>query len=98
MKAISPNEAKELHVVEIPDSMIEVVNELLVKHVNPNSNNQYFSITQKEVIDLYVARFGEKPKWEWLNFEPIYKKQGWNVEYDRPGFNESYGAFWRFST
>jgi len=97
MKAISPSEAKKLHVVEIPDGIIEIVNELLVKKVNPNSKRQDILVTQKEVVDAYTARFGERPKMEWLDFEPIYEAQGWGVHYDRPGYNESYGAFWRFS-
>ena len=32
-----------------------------------------------------------------LNVETIYRKDGWNVEYDKPGYNESYDASFKFS-
>lgn len=33
----------------------------------------------------------------WLNVEEIYRKQGWQVVYDKPGYNETYEASFTFS-
>jgi hypothetical protein len=33
----------------------------------------------------------------YLDFEDVYRKQGWKVYFDRPGFNESYTATFTFS-
>lgn len=32
----------------------------------------------------------------WLNIEDVYRAEGWKVEYDKPGYNESYGAYFKF--
>jgi hypothetical protein len=32
----------------------------------------------------------------YLNIEEVYREQGWKVEYDKPGYSESYDAFWIF--
>ena len=33
----------------------------------------------------------------WLDVEDIYREQGWNVEYDKPTYNETYDAYFVFS-
>ena len=33
----------------------------------------------------------------WLDIEPLFRKEGWSVFYDKPGYNETYTAFWNFS-
>lgn len=38
----------------------------------------------------------EISKHGWLNFESIYRDQGWTVKYDKPGFNESREASFIF--
>jgi hypothetical protein len=32
----------------------------------------------------------------WLDIEDSYRSTGWSVEYDKPGYNESYGAIFTF--
>lgn len=32
----------------------------------------------------------------WLDFEVVYEEAGWDVVYDKPGYNESYGANFTF--
>jgi hypothetical protein len=32
----------------------------------------------------------------WLDVEPVYRNAGWHVEYDKPGYNEDYEAFFIF--
>lgn len=33
----------------------------------------------------------------WMDIEPIYRKSGWRVEYDKPAYNETYPATFTFS-
>lgn len=33
----------------------------------------------------------------WFDVESSYRRVGWRVEYDKPGYNESYEGFWKFS-
>ena len=32
-----------------------------------------------------------------LDFEPLYRANGWSVYYDKPAYNETYRASWEFS-
>lgn len=32
----------------------------------------------------------------WLDIETAYRQAGWEVEYDKPAYNETYGASWEF--
>lgn len=32
----------------------------------------------------------------WLDVESVYRNAGWTVNYDKPGYNESYEAFFVF--
>lgn len=45
----------------------------------------YYAATRQQVYDN-----------KWLDFEPLYRKVGWKVEYYKPDFNEAGPAFWRF--
>lgn len=53
----------------------------------PESTRPYWCSASKN--DLFENR--------WLDIEPVFEKAGWNVHYDKPGFNESYEATWTFS-
>lgn len=60
-----------------------------LEHVDPvvDESNMpwYYAATRQQVYDN-----------KWLDFEPLYRKVGWKVEYYKPGFIEAGKAFWRF--
>jgi hypothetical protein len=99
---ITPDEAlHEKHNV-IPEAVLNVVNQLL----RERWDNHTARITQAEVFKEAFAIMRADGanvtkddffKRHWLDFEQVYKNAGWKVEYDRPGYNESYEAFWVFS-
>jgi hypothetical protein len=93
----SPAQAKEERAQTTPAAVITVVNELLAQR----SENQRITITQEEVVEALIERFiipRENIFLNYmLNFESAYRANGWNVEYDKPGWNESYKAHWVFS-
>ena len=95
---ISPQEAIAAYINDIPEDFISVVNDLISKAVNPNSQKQYFAIKVKDVVAAYKAIYGVEPNSKWLDFEPLYRKTGWRVNFDKPAYNESYDAFYRFET
>lgn len=33
----------------------------------------------------------------WLNVEYLFRAAGWEVQYDKPGYNETYEAYFTFS-
>lgn len=100
VKPISPQEVNH----EIPDCIIEAVNMLINKKWDGHS----VTIYQDEILEIVSVENpepdynGDKlPRKEifdnhWLDIEPLYRKQGWDVEYDKPGYNESYRAYFIF--
>ena len=100
VKPLSKAEALEL-LPEIPSIIIDAVNCLLKKKF-PISNGKC-KILQDEILELVVGcpedgKLSKDMIFEnhWLDFEPIFRKAGWKVSYDKPGYDESYKAFFIF--
>jgi hypothetical protein len=97
-KPISPNEIAGAKSGVFPDFVIEAVNELITE--NYTSGRARF--TQDDVITKILSKTDYCTReWifakGWLNFEEIYEAQGWEVVYDKPGYNESYKANFTFT-
>jgi len=96
MKPISPDDVAEI--VAIPEFVIDVVNHLIRTHYD----NGRAIVEQKEIVKevreyMRVHEVFGQFKFTWLNFEELYRGVGWNVEYDKPGYNESYEANFKFT-
>lgn len=80
----------------IPDVVFEVFNELIAKNYSEGSSRIY----QKDAVKLMVEKgLDEDDIFDnhWLDVEGIYRKAGWKVEYDKPGYCETYDAYFVFS-
>jgi hypothetical protein len=92
VKPLSPDEAADKAQSEMPDFVIEAVNNLLQKELHQG----YATLRQEDVMKEIMRLAPEGTKRQdvfdnkWLDFEPIFEKAGWSVEYDKPGYNESY--------
>lgn len=103
VEPIKPKEAQELRLIMVPNQVIEAFNELITE----NLSGGYASFKTKEVVDRIVAKLGwsnttatrdEVYEKGWLSDIPrLYRKQGWKVVHDRPGYNESYDAHFDFT-
>lgn len=95
MKTFTPKDAKGHKLASIPDFVYQAFNNLLAKNYDAYST----VILQGEVIteiirlcpsdDITVQTIWEN---KWLDVEDEYRKNGWEVEYDKPGLGESYPA------
>lgn len=92
VKPLSPDEAAKEARADIPDFVIEAVNNLLKKHLTSG----YATLRQDEVIAEILRLSNQELTRQqifdnkWLDFEPIFEEEGWVVEYDKPGYNETY--------
>ena len=53
-----------------------------------------------KVIDLMVKKGLKRDKIfseGWLNIETVYEDAGWDVYYDKPGYNEDYKPSYTFT-
>lgn len=97
---ISPDQIGEAQAAALPEEVFKVVN----NHIALGWCNTYAQVTQEEVITDLLKELGWNPDTDrqaifdhgYLNFEEAYRSQGWVVKYDKPAYNESYGAFWTF--
>lgn len=101
---ITPVEAKASRIDLIPWFVIQGFNNMIVKNLSGRGN--YASFKQdavvKEILDIANAE-GETVNSnqlfqnKWLDIEHIFEKAGWKAEYDKPGYNESGDAYFKFS-
>lgn len=99
IKPLSPDEADEAKAAAIPDFVIEAINGILATGKRNFTQDEAILAIQK----AYSIENGRKPprdrvfKEGWLDFEPIFRKAGWRVVYDKPGYCEDYAANFTFS-
>lgn len=93
---ITPTEAEGQKITLIPEAVLEIFNEMIAE----NFQNGVARFNQSEIVSRISARTGVRPneifKNHWLDVEKVYTAFGWNVVYDKPGFNESYPATFTF--
>lgn len=99
MKPITPQEALDNVEKAFPEFVFEAVNNCINQNYFGKSS---FTIKQDEIMKeiLKLAPEGttrqEVFDKHWMDFENAYRKVGWVVEYDKPGYNETYDAFFTF--
>jgi hypothetical protein len=93
IEPLRPEEVAERHC--IPDEVIEVFNEMIVEgysgtsaHIIQDDVVKRLTDRGMDVHDIFTKR--------WLDVEETYRQAGWDVEYDKPAYNESYRAFFIF--
>lgn len=97
VRPIKPSEVAKQKKVNFPDAVFEAFNELIVE----NFTGSAATVGQEEVVELMKKKGlngNEIYKKGWLNIEETYEKAGWEVDYDRPGYNESYAATFTFTS
>jgi len=96
VKPITPDMVTDVKKELLPDAVIEAWNEVIAK----NWNGKTSSFTQDEIVKRIVKKAKIKRDKvfdkRYLDVEDIYETEGWNVHYDRPGYNETYNATFEF--
>ena len=80
-------ERKEKKLKEIPSKIIEVVNNLIVENWNVSLNSAI--IVQDALVNVLVNEGFNKNEIfnnKWLDFEDLYRQNGWNVYYYKPPY------------
>ena len=93
---MKPSEVRAWKTEGIPEPVFEVSNRLIAeawdgrmaifaKTLAATLVAKSLSITEQEVYNRHL-----------LNVEESYRAEGWDVEYDRPAYNETYDATFTF--
>ncbi len=98
VKPITPQEAHDAHEESIPHEVITAFNHLIKTNWNPTSLSAV--VPQDAVAKLAAEALdvteGVLYDHHWLDVEDLFRAAGWDVEYDKPGYNESYTASFTF--
>lgn len=93
---ITPDEVGPRKRDEIPAMVFSVFNDLIVENMDSTGR-------AKITLDLVLSRLAtagvdtsEAFSKHWLDVEPFYREAGWEVSYDKPGYNEAYAASYEF--
>jgi hypothetical protein len=101
---IKPKEVQKKRNESFPEEVFDAFNEMIVKEWDGHSA----SFTLKSVADLAIKKLKEGGRNRgltrqgmydkgWMDVEDVYQKAGWEVEFDKPGYNEDYEANFKFS-
>ena len=96
---VEPIRPEECENGELPDFVIIGTNNCVNKHYHNGTSHFLQDDLIDEILEVapdYVTRQMLFDKY-WLDVEETYRKVGWKVEYDKPGYNESYKANFTFS-
>lgn len=97
IRPISPKEAMGHCYGNIPSEVIDTWNKMIVKKLS----NGTAVIRQAEIVKAICKEMSVKPIFiyaqRWLDIETLYRKRGWKVEYDKPGYNETYEPTFTFT-
>lgn len=93
VRPIKPSEVVKV----VPSFMIEIFNELIQENWDGNSSTFKLDQAMQKLKskDPGVANVAYDKRY--FDVESIYRKEGWKVEFDKPGYNEDYDAFFVFS-
>ncbi len=92
---IRPDEVTSRKKEAIPSEVIEAFNQQIAEKFNGYEAR----VIQDDVMALIEQKgFNRREVFDrhWLDVEDIFREAGWEVEYDKPGFNEPYDAFFIF--
>lgn len=93
---ISPDKVYEV-TQPFPPEVFQAFNELIARDFDGHSA----IVNQTEVANLIASYLGissrEVYSKKYLDIENSYRGKGWKVYYDRPAYNESYVATFKFT-
>lgn len=98
MPPIKPTEVAKRKEHEIPDGVFDVFNAMIAAAWNGRSATIKESDVALEIADKFQISTEEVYKRHWLDVEDAYKRAGWRVRYDKPGYNETYPATFEFTS
>lgn len=104
VKPFSPDDARAAKKTVLPKELLQAVNELLAERY-VDHGAIHITLTELKLRCRKLVGYDEYasiedptkswPKGVW-DFEPVYRDAGWKVNYDSPGYNESYEGFYIF--
>ena len=106
VKPISPGQVAAEKCKHLPDAVIEVWNKMIAEKYSNGSSLIYLDDAVEALENISTEPGVDSPVTVsrcyiygagWLDIEPIFEEAGWKVDYDKPGYNETYKATYLFT-
>lgn len=102
-KPLSPDEAFEKY-DHLDPKVIETWNKLILKHrsgrrsvIKQDDAVEALRSAMTSATSEYIMPRQRVFDEGWLEIEEVFRAAGWDVEYDKPGYNETYPATFTFT-
>lgn len=97
-KPITPDEVGKTKESRIPAQVIDAFNELITE----NWGGRSATFTQDKVVERILIKMPGVARSDvferrWLDVENLFRRAGWTVAYDKPGYCETYEATFMFT-
>jgi len=99
MKPIRPDEVVSKKKEVMPSQVIDAVNECIAENWDGRQSVIREDVLVTKIRFKFLNEISRQEIYDkkYLDFEPIYEDADWNIEYDRPGYNETYQATFIFT-
>lgn len=97
VKPITPSQAMRQKQSTLPAAVLLVFNQVIVETFNGTSASFKADRIVKEICIQMGIKSEDVYKRHYLDVEEVYRRAGWEVTYDQPGFNETYPATFTFT-
>lgn len=95
MKPLSPSEIHKEAIESVPDCIISGFNKAILD--NWNGSSAHFTISEVH-NNIRAINDGVVPEYYWDIVKAKFKEAGWSkIDYDRPGYCETYETNYTFS-
>lgn len=97
-RPIKPEEVRARRIDFIPSIIFETINTMICEKFD----GKYATLKQEDILNRVCNESSGLTRQEIFNkhyldiIKSFYREQGWKVEYDKPGYNESYPATFKF--
>jgi len=96
-KPITPAEVEQLRAERvIPQEVFEAFNELIAEAWDGKEAVVDQDKIVRRIAGMLATTTEEVCLRHWLDVEPLYQAVGWDVAYDKPGYNETCPATFTF--
>lgn len=95
-RAITPDEVVKLKSEVFPGEVITAFNNAIALAWNGHSSTVFAADVAAEIANKLSIPVSKVYELNYLDVEPIYRDAGWDVRYDKPGYDESYRSHFIF--
>lgn len=94
---IKPSQVQSAKNAKIPDAVIDAFNQLIIENWDGSSATIKQSQAVSRILETMKIPRHKIFNDNLLDVESLFRKAGWIVDFDRPGYNETYEGFWVFA-